>query len=94
MPEADVAGIAGDQLRSYVERLERLGEERKALGDDIAEVHAEARGSGFDSKIIKRILKIRAMDQAEFDEQETLLDLYKRALGMLPDGASSAQAAE
>ena len=81
----DVGGIAGEQLRSIIERIERLEEERKALADDIKEVFAEAKGNGFDTKIIREIIKIRRMDEDDLDEQETLLDIYKRALGMLPD---------
>ena len=81
----DVGGIAGEQLRSFIERIERLEEERKTLAEDIKQVFAEAKGSGFDTKIIREIIKIRRMDEDDLDEQETLLDIYKRALGMLPD---------
>ena len=81
----DVGGIAGEQLRSFIERIERLEEERKTLAEDIKEVFAEAKGNGFDTKIIRQIIKIRRMDEDDLDEQETLLDVYKRALGMLPD---------
>jgi len=81
----DVGGIAGEQLRSFIERIERLEEERKTLAEDIKEVFTEAKGSGFDTKIMREIIKIRRMDEDDFDEQETLLDIYKRALGMLPD---------
>ena len=81
----DVGGIAGEQLRSFIERIERLEEERKTLAEDIKEVFAEAKGNGFDTKIIREIIKIRRMDEDDLDEQETLLDIYKRALGMLPD---------
>jgi uncharacterized protein (UPF0335 family) len=82
---ADVGGIAGDRLKSFIERIERLEEEKRALSEDIKEVFAEAKGTGFDTKIIRQILKIRKMDKDELDEQEALLDVYKRALGMLPD---------
>ena len=81
----DVGGIAGERLRSFIERIERLEEERKTLAEDIKEVFAEAKGNGFDTKIIREIIKIRRMDEDDLDEQETLLDIYKRALGMLPD---------
>ena len=81
----DVGGIAGEQLRSFIERIERLEEERKNLAEDIKEVFAEAKGNGFDTKIMREIIKIRRMDEDDLDEQETLLDIYKRALGMLPD---------
>lgn len=61
-----------------------MNEEKKALAEDIKEVFAEAKGTGFDTKIMREILKIRGMDKDDLDEQETLLDVYKRALGMLP----------
>ncbi|MBM3547195.1 MAG: DUF2312 domain-containing protein [Alphaproteobacteria bacterium] len=79
---ADVGGISGAQLKSYIERIERLDEEKAALAADIKDVFAEAKGNGFDIKIMRQILKLRKMDKADADEQETLLDLYKRALGM------------
>jgi uncharacterized protein (UPF0335 family) len=90
----DVGGIAGAQLKSFIERIDRLEEEKRALGEDIKEVFAEAKGTGFEPKIMRQILKIRRMDKDEHDEQESLLDIYKRALGMLPDANSTAQAAE
>jgi uncharacterized protein (UPF0335 family) len=86
----DVAGIAGERLRSFIERIERLEEERRTLGADIKEVYAEAKGAGFDAKTMRQIIRIRRMDKDDLDEQETLLDIYKRALGMLPDAASAA----
>jgi uncharacterized protein (UPF0335 family) len=88
----DVGGIAGERLRSFIERIERLEEERRTLGEDIKEVFAEAKGNGFDTKIMRQIIKIRRMDKDDLDEQETLLDIYKRALGMLPDMPESAAA--
>ena len=87
----DVEGIAGAQLKSFIERIE---EEKRALGEDVKEVYAEAKGTGFEPKIMRQILKIRKMDKDEHDEQESLLDIYKRALGMLPDADATAQAAE
>ena len=90
----DVGGIAGERLRSFIERIERLEEERRALSGDIKEVYAEAKGTGFEPKVMRQILKIRKMDKDEHDEQESLLDIYKRALGMLPDADATAQAAE
>ena len=77
----DVGGIARDQLRSFVERIERLEEEKRSLGNDIKDVYAEAKGSGFDTKIMRQIVKERRMDKDDLDEQETLLDIYRRALG-------------
>ena len=79
---ANVGGIAGDQLRSYIERIERLEEEKAALAADIKEVFAEAKANGFDVKIMRQVLKLRKMDKDDRDEVETLLELYKRALGM------------
>jgi uncharacterized protein (UPF0335 family) len=90
----DVGGIAGERLKSFIERIERLEEEKRALAEDIKEVYAEAKGVGFDTKIMRQVIKIRKMDQNDLDEQETLLDLYKRALGMLPDFAAEGKAAE
>ena len=87
----DVGGIAGEQLKSFIERIERLEEEKRALSADIKDVYAEAKGSGFDTAIMRQIIRIRRMDQDDVDEQETLLDIYKRALGMLPDGRTRRQ---
>jgi len=75
-------GIAADRLRSLVERIERLEEERKALAGDIKDIYAEAKAAGFDVKVLRQIIRLRRQDQAEVEEQESLLDLYKRALGM------------
>ncbi len=80
----DVGGIAGDRLKSFIERIERLEEERKTLSDDIKEVYAEAKGTGFDTKIMRQLIRLRRMDKDDLDEQESLIDVYKRALGMLP----------
>jgi uncharacterized protein (UPF0335 family) len=89
----DVGGIGGEQLKSFIERIERLEEEKRALAEDIKEVYAEARGSGFEPKIMRQIIRIRKRDQDDLDEEESLIELYKRALGMLP-AAEQAQAAE
>ena len=78
----DVGGVAADRLRSIVERVERLEEERKALGNDIKDIYAEAKSAGFDAKVVRQIIRLRKQEPAEVEEQETLLDLYKRALGM------------
>ncbi len=78
----DVGGIAGDRLRTIIERIERLEEEKKAISSDIKDVYAEAKGAGFDVKIIRQLVSLRRKEPAEVEEQETLLDLYKRALGM------------
>ena len=87
----DVGGIAGERLKSFVERVERLEEERRALGNDIKEVYAEARGNGFDPKIMRQVIRLRRMDKDDLDEQETLLDVYRRALGMLPAESAAAE---
>jgi uncharacterized protein (UPF0335 family) len=89
----DVGGIAGEQLRSFIERIERLEEEKRTLSADIKDVYAEAKGNGFDTAIMRQIIRIRRMDQDDVDEQETLLDIYKRALGMLPDMEPAAKEA-
>ena len=70
-------------LKSFVERIEKLEEERKAIGGDIRDVYSEAKGSGFDVKTMRNVVRLRKMDAAERDEQETMLDLYKQALGMI-----------
>lgn len=75
--------VAKDQLVSFLERIERLLEEKKAISDDISEVKAEAKGSGFDVSILNKLIKIRAMDPNERMEQEALLELYMSALGMV-----------
>jgi uncharacterized protein (UPF0335 family) len=80
--ETEVGGIAADRLRSIIERIERLEEERKALANDIKDIYAEAKSAGFDVKVIRQIISIRKKEPAEVEEQETLLDLYRRALGM------------
>lgn len=80
--EAQVGGIAADRLRSLIERIERLEEERKALGNDIKDIFAEAKSAGFDVKVMRQIIRIRKQEPAEVEEQESLLDVYRRALGM------------
>ena len=80
----NVGGIAADRLRSYIERIERLDEEKKVLAEDIKEVFSEAKFNGFDVKIMRQVLKLRKMDKDDRDEVETLLNLYCKALGMQP----------
>jgi uncharacterized protein (UPF0335 family) len=80
--DAATLNIAADRLRSIVERIERLEEERKALAGDIKDIYAEAKSAGFDVKVIRQIIRLRKQEPAEVEEQETLLDLYRRALGM------------
>ncbi len=77
-------GLSAEHLKQFIERLERLEEEKRNIAEDIKEVFAEAKGTGFDVKTIRQILKIRKIEAAELEEAEYLLDTYKRALGMLP----------
>ncbi len=79
----DVAGVAGDRLRSFIERIERLEEEKSALSEDIKEVYSEAKGTGFDVKIMRQIIRLRKMEDGDRSEMEEVLDVYKRALGMM-----------
>lgn len=90
----DVGGIAGEQLRSYIERIERLEDEKANIAADIKEVFAEAKGMGFDTKIIRQVLKLRKMDASDRQEQEELLDLYLRAIGMAEGPPPDDDAAE
>jgi len=78
----DVGRITAEQLRSYIERIERLEEEKAAIAADVREVYAEAKSNGFDVKIMRQVLRLRKLDHDDRSEQEALLDLYKRALGM------------
>ena len=80
--DAAVGGIAADRLRSIIERVERLEEERKALAGDIKDIFTEAKSAGFDVKVIRQIIRLRKLAPAEVEEQETLLDIYRRALGI------------
>ena len=82
MSETDVGGLAADRLRSIVERIERLEEEKKALSSDVKDIYAEAKSAGFDAKVIRQVIRLRAQEPADVEEQEALLDLYRRALGM------------
>lgn len=74
--------IAAGQLRAFIERIERLEEEKKTVSDDIKEVYAECKGSGFDVKAVKQLVRLRKKDAAERQEEEAILELYKAALGM------------
>lgn len=77
-----VNGIDGSQLQSYMERIETLEENKKSLAEDIKAVFDEAKAFGFDTKIIKEVLKIRKLDENELFEKESLIEIYKSALGM------------
>lgn len=76
------SGFAAGQLKSLIERIERLEEEKAALSADIREVYAEAKGHGFDTKIIRQVVRLRKVENADRQEQEAILDLYLSALGM------------
>lgn len=78
----DVGGVAGARLKSFVERVERLEEEKTAITDDIKDVFAEAKGAGFDVKTLRKIISLRKLDEEKRKEADELLDLYKSAIGM------------
>ena len=79
------AMVAREQLRSVVERIERLEEEKKAIADDIRDVYSEAKANGFDTKVLRQVVRLRKQDLTERQEQEAVRDLYLQALGMLPE---------
>ena len=76
------SGFVAGQLKSLIERIERLEEEKAALTADIREVYAEAKGHGFDAKIMRQVVRLRKLDRADLQEQEAILELYMGALGM------------
>lgn len=80
--ELRTGGVAADRLRSLVDRIEHLEEERKAIGSDIKDIYSEAKSAGFDVKVLRTLVAIRRKEAAEVEELETLLDVYRRALGM------------
>ncbi len=86
--------VAREQLRAFVERIERIAEERKSLGDDIRDIYAEAKGNGYDVKALREIIRIRKKDRNEQAEFESIVDTYKHALGMLSDLPLGAAAIE
>jgi uncharacterized protein (UPF0335 family) len=79
---AQKGGIAADRLKSFIERIERLEEEKAGLSGDIKEIYSEAKGAGFDTKVMRQIVRLRRMDTADRKEQQELLDLYSRAIGL------------
>ena len=79
----EAGGVAAERLKSFIERIERLEEEKAARAADIREVYSEAKGAGFDTKIMRQVVRLRKMDETDRQEQETLLDVYKQALGLL-----------
>jgi uncharacterized protein (UPF0335 family) len=78
----DVGGVAGARLKSFIERIERLEEEKSAIASDIKDVYAEAKGTGFDSKTIRKIISLRKVDTEKRREADEMLELYKSAIGM------------
>lgn len=80
---SDAHGVARDQLRAFVERIERLEEEKKTIADDIKDVYGEAKGMGFDTKILKKVIALRKKDEQERMEEDLILDTYLHALGMI-----------
>lgn len=85
MAKTKTGGIAADQLKTIVERIERLEEEKSGIASDIKDIFAEAKGNGYDVKTLRKVISLRKQDAAQRDEEEHLLDTYKRALGMAPD---------
>lgn len=81
-PEEDGRAVAAEELKQFIERIERLEEEKKAIADDVKDVYSEAKGRGFDTKAIRGIIKLRSKEPHEREEEEAILDLYKSALGM------------
>ena len=79
---ADTGGVAGERLKSFIERIERLEEEKAALAEDIREVYSEAKGNGYDVKIMRQIVRLRKLDTSDRQEQEAILETYMAALGM------------
>lgn len=82
MVEKEVGGIAVDRLKSLVERIERLEEEKAGIASDIKDIYAEAKGAGFDVKILRTIIKLRKMNAADRDEQDALLETYRKAIDL------------
>ena len=82
-PEAANTRFAKDQLKAFVERIERLEEEKKTISDDIRDVFAEAKGNGYDVKALRTVIRLRKQDKQEREEQEAILDTYLQALGMI-----------
>ena len=91
---ADTESVTRDQLRSIIERIERLEEEKKTIADDIRDVYAEAKGNGFDVKALRAIVRLRKQDENERAEAEAILDTYMAALGMLPADGRAEDMAE
>ncbi len=84
---AEAGGVAAGQLRALIERVERLEEEKQTIAADIREVYGEAKSTGFDTKVMRQVVRLRKQDMAERQEHEAILDLYLHALGMVPEPA-------
>ena len=83
---ADMTNLAGDRLRSFIERIERMEEEKKAIAEDVKEIYAEAKSNGFDPKIMRRVIALRRIEADKRDEESSLLDIYMHALSLInPD---------
>jgi uncharacterized protein (UPF0335 family) len=90
MSKVKAGPISADRLKSFIERIEKLEEERKAIGGDIRDIYSEAKGVGYDVKTMRKVVQLRKMDEADRAEQETLLDVYLHALGMAMEPAARA----
>jgi uncharacterized protein (UPF0335 family) len=80
--KAKAGAVSADVLRSYIERIERLEEEKKSLGGDIREIYAEAKGNGFEPRVMRKVVTLRRMNAADREEEEALLEVYRRAVGV------------
>ena len=80
--DKDIGGVSGKRLRAYLDRIERLEEEKKGIADDIKDIYAEAKGVGFDAKILRKVYQLRKMNTDKRREEEELLELYKAAVGI------------
>lgn len=78
----DTGGVSGQRLKAFIERVERLEEEKSALAEDIKDIYAESKAVGFDTKTIRKVIRLRKMNKEKRDEEDTLLELYKAAIGM------------
>lgn len=93
MAQVQAGGVAGEQLKSYIERIERLENEKKGIAEDIKEVYASAKAVGFDTKVMRKVIAVRKLDQAERQEQDSLLDVYLHAIegGTMPEPVGEAE---
>lgn len=80
--ESEIGSESAEQLQRFIERIERIEEEKAGLSADVKDIYTDAKGSGFDPKVMRQIIRMRKMDQRDIDEEEALLHLYKQALGM------------